>query len=109
MHQGNHRDHEGAKKLFELIKDVKIAMMTTVDSDGTLNSRPMWNNDADENGDLWDMSKISQDFNHIMDLRTKAGGKRQVSNVVDKLPGWARNNNKRSEATFVIWHLVALD
>jgi general stress protein 26 len=58
MHQGNHRDHEGAKKLFELIKDVKIAMMTTVDSDGTLNSRPMWNNDADENGDLWFFTKL---------------------------------------------------
>ena len=58
MHQGNHRDHEGAKKLFDMIKDVKIAMMTTVDSDGTLNSRPMWNNDADENGDLWFFTRL---------------------------------------------------
>ena len=58
MHQGNHRDHEGAKKLFALIKDVKIAMMTTADAEGTLNSRPMWNNDADENGDLWFFTKL---------------------------------------------------
>jgi general stress protein 26 len=58
MHQGNHRDHEGAKKLFELIKDVKVAMMTTAEADGTLNSRPMWNNDADENGDLWFFTRL---------------------------------------------------
>lgn len=58
MHQGNHRDHEGAKKLFDLIKDVKIAMMTTSDPDGTLHSRPMWNQDADENGDLWFFTKL---------------------------------------------------
>ncbi|MCE4226199.1 pyridoxamine 5'-phosphate oxidase family protein [Methylobacterium sp. C25] len=58
MHPGNHRDHEGAKKLFELIKDVKVAMMTTADPDGTLNSRPMWNNDADENGDLWFFTRL---------------------------------------------------
>ncbi len=57
MHE-NHRDHEGAKKLFELIKDVKVAMMTTVDTDGTLNSRPMWNNDIDPNGDLWFFTKL---------------------------------------------------
>lgn len=58
MHQGNHRDHEGAKKLFELVKDVKVAMMTTADPDGTLNSRPMWNNDIDENGDIWFFTKL---------------------------------------------------
>ncbi|WP_407524164.1 pyridoxamine 5'-phosphate oxidase family protein [Methylobacterium oryzisoli] len=58
MHQGSHRDHEGAKKLFSLIKDVKVAMMTTVDSDGQLRSRPMWNQEADEAGDLWFFAKV---------------------------------------------------
>ncbi len=58
MHQGNHRDHEGAKKLFELTKDVKVAMLTTADQDGTLNSRPMWNNEIDENGDIWFFTKL---------------------------------------------------
>ncbi|ACA14984.1 pyridoxamine 5'-phosphate oxidase-related FMN-binding [Methylobacterium sp. 4-46] len=53
MHQGSHRDHEGAQKLFSLIKDVKVAMMTTVDSDGQLRSRPMWSQEADPQGDLW--------------------------------------------------------
>ena len=49
----DHTHHEGAKKLYELIEDVKIAMMTTVEADGTLHSRPMWNHKADESGDLW--------------------------------------------------------
>jgi general stress protein 26 len=57
MHQHGHNDPHAAK-LYELIKDVKIAMMTTVDSDGTLHSRPMHNQEADENGDLWFFTQI---------------------------------------------------
>lgn len=49
----DHTRHEGAAKLYELIEDVKIAMMTTVEPDGTLHSRPMYNHQADEAGDLW--------------------------------------------------------
>src|SRR5690606_15197283 len=41
-----------------MIKDVKIAMMTTVDTDGTLHSRPMYCMDADEHGDLWFFTQI---------------------------------------------------
>jgi general stress protein 26 len=59
MHQGNHRDHEGAKKLFKLIEDIKITMMTTADTDGTLVSRPMWGQSADENGDIWFFTRLS--------------------------------------------------
>jgi general stress protein 26 len=58
MHH-NHRDHEGAQKLYELIKDVKICMMTTVEPDGSLHSRPMYNQEADEAGDLWFFTKLS--------------------------------------------------
>lgn len=58
MHQGNHRAHQGADKLFAMIKDIKVAMMTTADPDGKLYSRPMWNHDADENGDLWFFTKL---------------------------------------------------
>ena len=49
----DHKHHEGAAKLYELIKDVRIAMMTTVEADGSLHSRPMYNHKADEAGDLW--------------------------------------------------------
>jgi general stress protein 26 len=57
MHQHGHND-PNAKKLYELIKDVKIAMMTTVDTDGTLHSRPMYSIEADEHGDLWFFTQI---------------------------------------------------
>ena len=49
----DHTHHEGAKKLYELVQDIKIAMMTSIEPDGTLHSRPMWNHSADESGDLW--------------------------------------------------------
>jgi general stress protein 26 len=57
MHQHGHND-PNAGKLFELIKDVKIAMMTTVEADGTLHSRPMHSQEADEHGDLWFFTQI---------------------------------------------------
>ncbi len=57
MHQHGHNDPNAAK-LYDLIKDVKIAMMTTVDTDGTLHSRPMHGAKADEHGDLWFFTRI---------------------------------------------------
>ena len=41
------------KKLNDLIKDVRIAMMTTVDDDGSLRSRPMATQEAEFDGDIW--------------------------------------------------------
>lgn len=60
MQQGNHdhRNHAGAEKLYTLIKDIRIAMMTTSEPDGTLHSRPMYNQEADEHGDLWFFTKL---------------------------------------------------
>lgn len=53
----DHMHHDGAKKLYEMIKDVRIAMMTSVEPDGSLHSRPMYNHTADEAGDLWFFSR----------------------------------------------------
>lgn len=41
------------KKLSELLKDIRIAMLTTVDDDGSLRSRPMATQDTDFDGTLW--------------------------------------------------------
>lgn len=57
MHHHGQTDPNAAK-LYDLIKDVKIAMMTTIDTDGTLRSRPMYNQEADEQGDLWFFTQI---------------------------------------------------
>lgn len=47
----DHNDH--IKKLRELIKDIKFAMLTTVEEDGTLHSRPMATQHSEFDGDLW--------------------------------------------------------
>ena len=40
-------------KLFAMIKDINIAMMTTAEADGTLHSRPMATQKPDADGSLW--------------------------------------------------------
>ncbi len=47
----NHDDD--IKKLGDELKGIRIAMMTTAESDGTLRSRPMATQDMDSDGDLW--------------------------------------------------------
>jgi general stress protein 26 len=42
------------EKLRDLVKDTEFCMLTTIDDDGSLHSRPMsTNGDIEENGDLW--------------------------------------------------------
>ncbi len=41
------------QKLGKLIHGIKIAMLTTADTDGTLRSRPMATQSTDFDGDLW--------------------------------------------------------
>jgi general stress protein 26 len=43
-------DHQ---ELWEKIEDVRVAMMTTLDTDGSLSSRPMWTQGDDFDGSLW--------------------------------------------------------
>lgn len=50
--QDNDAQH-GVEKLRELMRDVRIAMLTTVEPDGSLHSRPMALQHAEFDGDLW--------------------------------------------------------
>jgi len=53
MTDSQNRD-EQIKKLRELIKDIDIGMLTTIDEDGSLHSRPMsTNSEVEFDGDLW--------------------------------------------------------
>ncbi len=45
------------KQLADKIKGIRLAMMTTVEPDGTLRSRPMATQDVDFDGDLWFFTK----------------------------------------------------
>ncbi|PJJ60579.1 pyridoxamine 5'-phosphate oxidase family protein [Hymenobacter chitinivorans] len=52
-------------KLVERIKDIKIAMMTTVEPSGELHSRPMYTHEPEADGTLWffterDSAKIDE-------------------------------------------------
>lgn len=44
---------EGTRKVAELVKGHRIAMLTSIDADGTLVSRPMALQEVEFDGDLW--------------------------------------------------------
>lgn len=46
-------NREKIEKLRELIKDIDIAMLTTLDAEGGLRSRPMGTQKTEFDGDLW--------------------------------------------------------
>lgn len=41
------------EKLYEVIDDLEIAMMTTIEEDGSLHTRPMANQQSDKAGSVW--------------------------------------------------------
>jgi len=51
----NHR--ELLKGIKDRIKDVRVAMMTTVSTDGRLHARPMSTHEMDDDGTLWFFTK----------------------------------------------------
>ena len=53
-------DHNSEiKKLGELMKGIKFAMLTTVEEDGSLHSRPMATQEVEFDGDLWFFTHVS--------------------------------------------------
>jgi general stress protein 26 len=48
---------ENNQKINELIKDIRIAMLTTMDTDGQLHSRPMGNMEKEFDGTAWFFTK----------------------------------------------------
>ena len=58
-------------KLVDKIKDIRIAMMTTVESDGTLHSRPMFTHEPQADGTLWFFTEQdSQKINEVQKTAT---------------------------------------
>jgi general stress protein 26 len=54
------RRQDNLEKLREMVKDIDFCMMTTVDENGLLHSRPMSvNEQVDPNGDLWFFTSAS--------------------------------------------------
>ena len=44
---------DAVERLKELVEDIDFTMLTTVDDDGNLVSRPMSTREMDEAGDIW--------------------------------------------------------
>jgi general stress protein 26 len=57
--QGSHNSGEDFARLKELIEDIRIAMMTTRDADGTLRSRPLQTLRCADEGTLWFFTSAS--------------------------------------------------
>lgn len=51
------RPDGSVKKLRKLVKDVRVAMLTTVTRDGSLRSRPMLTSQVEPEGGLWFIAK----------------------------------------------------
>jgi general stress protein 26 len=54
-------------KLIERIKDIRIAMMTTIENGNELHSRPMYTNIPDNDGTLWFFTE--QDSSKVQEVR----------------------------------------
>jgi general stress protein 26 len=54
----NQRSEE-LQKVAELVEEIKFAMLTTEEADGSLRSRPMSTLQMDSNGDLWFFTRLS--------------------------------------------------
>lgn len=53
QHDHGRHDREASEKLYSLIDDIRICMMSTTDEKGAIHSRPMYALKPDESGDLW--------------------------------------------------------
>ncbi|MBC8100044.1 MAG: pyridoxamine 5'-phosphate oxidase family protein [Armatimonadetes bacterium] len=54
----NQTQREKIEKLRELIKGIDIAMLTTIDENGNLRSRPMGTQEVEFDGDLWFLTSV---------------------------------------------------
>ncbi len=48
---------EGMKKMGELVKDIRIAMLTTLSADGSMDSRPMATQKTEFDGTVWFLTR----------------------------------------------------
>jgi len=54
-----HQDNHDLQRVAELVEEIRFAMLTTEDTDGTLRSRPMATMQMDGDGSLWFFTALS--------------------------------------------------
>ena len=113
-HNGQHND---IKKLGELIEEINIAMLTTIDEDGTLRSRPMGTQQVEFDGDLWfftgaDSAKVYEVRQEQQVNVSYADAKQQRYVSVSGLAQLVRDRQKMKELwnpIFKAWFPEGLD
>ena len=58
------RDPEAFEQLREIVREIDIAMITTVTPDGALHSRPMVTRDFGDDGELWFFTSDDAEMAH---------------------------------------------
>jgi general stress protein 26 len=66
-------DSSDVAKLTELARDIKIAMLTTIDEEGNFVSRPMAQQEVEFDGDLWFFAERSSSAVAHISQRSKVG------------------------------------
>lgn len=61
---------EGMKKIGELIKDVRVCVLTTAASDGSFDSRPMATQETDFDGTVWFLTRLES--GKVQEIRNDA-------------------------------------
>jgi general stress protein 26 len=93
---------EDGKKLASLIKGVRTAMLTTLDHDGELRSRPMASQDVEFDGTLWFFTKAESAKVHEIDREhhvnlAYVNPDKQIYVSVSGLARLTRNKQKAKE------------
>lgn len=77
----------GVDKLTELISDIHIAMLTTFDGDGHLNSRPMGRQEVDDDATLWFITERDSDIVSEIEANSHVGVTLSSSDVWVSIDG----------------------
>ncbi|HZT02504.1 MAG TPA: pyridoxamine 5'-phosphate oxidase family protein [Steroidobacteraceae bacterium] len=85
-------DKDGLARLKELIDSIRVGLLTTVNLDGTLHTRPIETLRCDGDGTLWfftdPQSPKANELSH--DLRVSLGYAEPSKNIYVAVAGWAR-------------------
>lgn len=69
-HAAESEHSESVEKVRDIIKDITIAMLATLDANGLMHSRPMYTQDTEFDGDLWFATSKSSSL--IAEIRQNA-------------------------------------
>lgn len=100
MAEGASSHAEACEKLEKLIQGIKVAMMSTIEEDGSIRSRPMWTQQHKFDGTIWFFTSVnSGKMNEIaMDQHVNLSYADPDSNRYVSISGKARHVRDKEKA-----------